>query len=104
MKFIKIILISITPFTLTNCLSAGRNYNEDLVKKIIINTTTKENVLALLGEPSSIGITNKDIIFKYFSYKIIFFFHKTKELNIVFNIDNTVKEYSFITHNEIQNF
>ncbi len=104
MKFVKLFLILFLPLHLNSCLTAGRNYNEDKLKNIVLNVTTKKDVLTLLGEPSSIGITDKEIIFKYFSYRIIFFFPKTKDLNIVFNIDNTVKEYSFISHNEIQNF
>lgn len=104
MKIIEISIIPILLLSLIGCTTMGRNYDEEKLKNIIPNVSTKKDVIKLLGEPHSIGISNDNIIFKYFSYKFICYISRTKDLDIVFNNNDTVKEYSIIKHNAHQTF
>jgi hypothetical protein len=83
---------------LTNCVTNGRDFPSDTswIKK---DTTKRDDVKNILGDPYLIGDSGGTVTwtYGYYNYKFIGDSY-TKELKMYWNPDNTVKFYSFTSN------
>ena len=81
---------------LAGCITFGRDFATTPVKNITNNVTTQREIFANFGEPDRRGLENGYEIWIYsYQYYELGQLRATKELYIVFDKDNTVRNYSF---------
>jgi hypothetical protein len=78
------------------CITYGRDFPIYPVKSIETNVTTQKEVFSHFGEPVRKGL---DSGYETWSYSYHYYefgqLKDSKELNLVFNKDGTVRSYSF---------
>jgi len=81
---------------LTSCIYYGRDFVTTPVKDIQNNVTTQRDIFNNFGEPYRKGLENGYETWTYsYNYWELGQLRESRELNIVFNKDNTVRSYSF---------
>jgi hypothetical protein len=92
-KVIGYLLISMV---LAGCIYYGRDFNTTPVKNIQNNVTTQREIFNNFGEPYRKGLENGYETWTYsYNYWEFGQLRESRDLNIVFNNDNTVRSYSF---------
>ncbi|WGL59424.1 hypothetical protein QEJ31_12910 [Pigmentibacter sp. JX0631] len=90
------ILISLVfLLNLQGCISVGKKFDQTKTTEIKTNITTQKDIIKIFGEPDSVGFSNNILIFEYLSITGSSLSLSGKRLYVVFNENNTVKEYSF---------
>jgi len=80
----------------SGCLYMGRDFVTTPVKSIENNVTTQREIFGYFGEPIRKGLENGYETWTYsYQYYELAQLRESKELNVVFNKDNTVRSYSF---------
>jgi hypothetical protein len=83
-------------FVLSGCFPVGRDFPVAPVRDIQNNKTTQQEIFAEFGEPVRRGLENGFETWAYsYQYYELDQLRDSKELNIVFNKDKTVRSYSF---------
>ena len=87
---------AIPALLIAGCLQQGRDFAVRPVKNIQTNLTTKTEIFNHFGEPLRKGLENGYETWTY-SYQYYEFgqLRDSKELHVVFNKDDTVRNYSF---------
>jgi len=81
---------------LAGCIYYGRDFVTTPVKNIQNNVTTQQDIFNKFGEPYRKGLENGYETWTYsYNYWELGQLRESRELNIVFNKDNTVRSYSF---------
>ncbi len=81
---------------LAGCIYYGRDFATAPVKSIQNNVTTQREIFASFGEPYRRGLENGYETWTYsYNYWEFGQLRESRDLNIVFNRDNTVRSYSF---------
>jgi len=83
-------------FLLSGCIYMGRHFSAAPVKTIQNDVTTQKEIFGYFGEPARKGLENGYETWTY-SYQSYEFgqLRDFKELYVLFNKDNTVRNYSF---------
>jgi len=83
-------------FLLSGCIYMGRDFPTAPVKTIETNATTQKEIYGYFGEPVRRGLENGYETWTY-SYQSYEFgqLRDFKDLYVLFNKDNTVRNYSF---------
>ncbi|HJM83086.1 MAG TPA: outer membrane protein assembly factor BamE [Nitrospinota bacterium] len=80
------------------CISFGNNFNTEKIRQIENDITTKAQIRAWFGHPHMTGIDDGDETWIYnYSYSPTIGTTHTKNLYLIFKIDETVKSFSFST-------
>jgi hypothetical protein len=83
---------------LTGCATAGRAFVFESPSSIQIGKTTQAEVLTKYGEPFRAGYANGNLKWTYGYYRYrLFGDTDTKDLDITFDKNGTVSEYTFAT-------
>jgi hypothetical protein len=78
------------------CATVGHEFPVSQVKKIQIDQTTKEEILAMFGEPWRVGLESGQETWSYGKYHYTMFSEKdAKDLVVRFTDDNVVESYTF---------
>ncbi len=97
MKKIVSVIILLTAFV-TGCVSSGADFNHKSVYSINNNATTKDEIKLWFGDPYMTGVDNGDAAWTYnFTKAAVGSGALSKNLNLTFNSDGTVKSYTFST-------
>ncbi len=83
-------------FFLSGCITYGRDFGTAPVRDIKLNVTAQKEIFNYFGEPFRRGVENGYETWSY-SYHVYSPGQgwKTKELYVVFNKDQTVRQYSY---------
>jgi hypothetical protein len=84
------------PLLILGCARVGYDFDSTKVQKIIIDTTTQDDIVNMFGKPWRIGLENgvKTWTYGRYTYKLIGD-TDTKDLVIKFTKDDKVKSYTF---------
>lgn len=83
---------------LSSCATMGRDFPDAQVEKIVLGTTTQQQVRDMFGEPWRVGLEDGKRTWTYGRYKYKLFGHSnTKDLVIRFNDAHVVASYTFNT-------
>ncbi len=83
---------------LSGCATVGKDFSENKVSSIEINTTSKAQIKALFGSPWRVGSESGETTWTYGLYEYSAFSNtQTKDIVIRFNADGTVASYTFNT-------
>ena len=81
---------------LAGCIYYGRDFVTTPVKNIDLNVTTQREIFNNFGEPYRKGLENGYETWTYsYNYWEFGQLRESRDLNIVFNKDNTVRSYLF---------
>ena len=88
-------LVAVT--LLSGCISIklGREFPAPEARMIEIGKTDKANLERMLGEPYQVGLDSGDQTWRWFYVQRESGTELSKDLNVRFNPDGTVKSYSF---------
>ena len=82
----------------SGCATVGHDFPVDIVNKIEIGRTTKDDLLAMFGEPWRTGIEDGLKTWTYAKYRYrLFGSTSTTDLKVRFSAENVVESYSFNT-------
>ena len=101
--FIKLIFLMILTFTISACISLGKDFPEPNVKAIQIGQTTKDEIRELFGSPWLSGINDGELAWTYGNYDYSLFGKRgAKDLVIQFDKKGVVTTFTYSTteHNE----
>jgi hypothetical protein len=82
----------------SGCATVGHDFPEDMISKIEMGRTTKDDLLAMFGEPWRTGIEDGLKTWTYAKYRYrLFGSTSTTDLIVRFNAEDVVESYSFNT-------
>jgi hypothetical protein len=98
MRWARLVIMAALFTVFVGCISTGRDFRSSSFSWIRENKTTKDKVLATLGEPFRVGVDSGMTTWTYGYYKYrLGGSSDTKDLVIYFNKDGTVSSYTFST-------
>ena len=81
---------------LAGCMTIGKPFPAAEVPSIVVNKTTRSDLVASFGQPYRTGMDDGDETWTYVQYKLRLLGEKdTRDLYVRFNSNGTVKSYSF---------
>ncbi len=95
---IKSLLVLLFASIVSACATVGKEFPEEAIPQLVVDSTTKADVKAIFGSPWRVGSESGLTTWTYGLYKYsVFSPENTKDLVIRFNKDGTVASYTFNT-------
>ncbi len=98
MKYLIMSILLGSLLALGGCGTAGKDFNESKVSKIINGTTTRAEIRKMFGEPFKTGTQNGLPVWVY-EYNLYYSLEndKSKNLVVVFSSDGVVQSHQFMS-------
>jgi hypothetical protein len=89
-------LVAAVAFILSSCITLGRQFSVGQIPRIEIGKTTQDQLVSMFGQPYRHGIEDGDDTATWLSYHVnVLGDERTRDLYVRFNVNGTVKSYSF---------
>ena len=98
MKYLIMSILLGSLLALGGCGTAGKDFNESKVSKIVNGTTTRAEIRKMFGEPFKTGTQNGLPVWVY-EYNLYYSIEndKSKNLVVVFSSDGVVQSHQFMS-------
>ncbi len=83
---------------LSACGTVGKNFNDEMVKEIKINQTTKTQILDWFGAPFKEGVENGRTMWTYQHDKYVLGEVQSKDLVVLFDDRGVVKAFRYTSN------
>lgn len=96
MKRVGKLLLGLVLLAAAGCITVGRDFPSEMVKKLVNGKTTREQILGTFGEPYQKGVDNGKEAWTYYRVKYRGSSAvRSKELYVVFDGAGVVESHSF---------